>query len=228
MTEPVDPVPGGGTRILIVDDHGLLAQSLSFALRAQGMQVDRCADMTAEAILAHVQAASAEVVLLDLDVGGELGTTLPLIPAIAASGASVVMLTGVTDRVRLAECVEAGATGVIAKSQPFDDLVEAVRRVAAIGALLTPHERESYLADLRQHRAADRHRLRDFERLTPREAQVLAGLMDGLSAEQIATDWVVSITTVRTQVRGLLTKLGVNSQLAAVALARKTGWQLPE
>jgi DNA-binding NarL/FixJ family response regulator len=210
--------------IVIVDDHGLLAQSLSFALSADGFGVERCTDLTADGILAVVEAANAEVVLLDLDIGGELGTTLPLIPEVVAQGAKVVMLTGVRDRARLAECVEAGAIGIIAKSEPFDDLVEGIRRAAMNGSLLTPGERDAYLADLRRKRAAEQARLRDFEELTPREAQVLAALMDGRSADQIAVDWVVSITTVRSQIRSLLQKLGVNSQLSAVALARKAGW----
>jgi two-component system, NarL family, nitrate/nitrite response regulator NarL len=214
-----------GTRFVIVDDHGLLGQSLTFALGADGWEVEQCTDLTAEGILSSVRPEDVEVVLLDLHVGGDLGSTLPLIPEIIETGTKVVMMTGVTDRVRLAECVEAGVIGIIAKSQPFDDLVKAVRHAVAEGNLISPGEREGLLSELRRSRAEQRRRSEVFEQLTRREAQVLAGLMDGRSAEQIASEWVVSITTVRSQIRSLLMKLDVNSQLSAVALARKAGWE---
>ena len=72
-----------------------------------------------------------------------------------------------------------------------------------------------------------RERLEPFERLTPREAEVLALLMQGQAAEAIARRFVVSEATVRTQIRGVLGKLGVGSQLAAVAEAHRVGWQAP-
>jgi two-component system, NarL family, nitrate/nitrite response regulator NarL len=215
------------TDVVIVDDHGLLAQTLTFALRGDGLTVESCGELTADAIVEVVSSFGPEVVLLDLDLGGELGSTLSVIPALAATGSRVVMVTGVTDRVRLAECVQAGAIGVIAKSEPFERLVEGVRRVVDDGQLLTRDQREDYLAELRQHRSAQSQQFELFDQLTPREAAVLAALVDGQSAEQIAVDAFVSITTVRSQIRSVLSKLGVNSQLAAVALASRSGWSLP-
>ena len=64
-----------------------------------------------------------------------------------------------------------------------------------------------------------------FADLTPREASVLGGMLDGLSAEQIAERDFVSLATVRTQIQSVLRKLGVTSQLAAVAAARRAGWR---
>ena len=63
-----------------------------------------------------------------------------------------------------------------------------------------------------------------FAVLTEREKFVLAELMEGHGAEQIAKAAVVSISTVRSQIKAILQKLGVNSQLAAVAMARRAGW----
>jgi DNA-binding CsgD family transcriptional regulator len=60
--------------------------------------------------------------------------------------------------------------------------------------------------------------------LTGREKVVLAELMNGNRAETIAANGCVSISTVRSQIKSILQKLGVNSQLAAVALARQAGW----
>jgi DNA-binding NarL/FixJ family response regulator len=82
------------------------------------------------------------------------------------------------------------------------------------------------LAALRRHRSFVTEQTAPFEQLSLREKDVLRELIAGKSVEMIARDWVVSIATVRTQVRGVLTKLGVNSQLAAVAKAGAAGWSV--
>jgi two-component system, NarL family, nitrate/nitrite response regulator NarL len=215
-------------RVLIVEDHALLAQSVVLALRAEGFEVEMAGALTGDAIVEAAQEHKPDVVLLDLDIGGELGTSLAIIPPLQETGARVVMVTGVTDRARLAACVEAGAIGLISKADPFDVLIEAVKEAVELGTLLSPGQRDDLLAELRRQRATDRERLKAFEQLTRREAQVLAALMDGYSAEQIANQWVVSMATVRSQIRSLLMKLGVNSQLSAVAMARKAGWEPQE
>jgi DNA-binding NarL/FixJ family response regulator len=65
-----------------------------------------------------------------------------------------------------------------------------------------------------------------FAKLTEREQVVLSELMEGHCAEDIAKAAIVSISTVRSQIKAILNKLGVNSQLAAVAMARRAGWSL--
>lgn len=211
-------------RVLIVEDHQLLAQSLAFRLREAGMEVVICPVRSGDEILEAARANEAEVVLLDLDLGGAVGSALPLIEPLHSLGARVVMVTGVTDRVRLAECVEAGALGVVSKAEGFDRLVEAVEDVVELGRLISPNQRQELLAELRRQRAERQRELADFERLTHREREVLAALIDGKAAETIAEDFVVALSTVRSQIRAILTKLGVNSQLEAVALARRAGW----
>lgn len=213
--------------VLIVEDHELLAQSLVFALRAEGVEAETLKPETGDQILEVAADLRPTVVLLDLELGGEIGDSIPLIGPLEQLGAQVMMVTGVTNRVRLAECLEAGATGLIDKATPFDQLVEAVREVAELGNLVPPQQRHELMSELRRQRAADRERLEPFERLTSREQQVLAGLMDGKSAERIAEDSFVSLATVRSQIRAILLKLDVNSQLAAVALARKNAWAPP-
>jgi DNA-binding NarL/FixJ family response regulator len=214
------------TRVLIVEDHALLAQSLTVALQADGFAVERCKDLDGEGILESARALAPSVVLLDLDIGGELGDSLSLISPLQQLGARVVMLTGVTDRHRLAACIEAGAIGLVSKAEPFGRLIDGVREAVELGTLLSPAQRDQLLDELRRQRREDRERLAVFEALTTREQQVLDALMDGKPAETIAADWVVSVATVRSQIRSLLQKLGVNSQLAAVALARKADWSL--
>jgi len=63
-----------------------------------------------------------------------------------------------------------------------------------------------------------------FERLSPREQNVLLSLMKGSTAREIADKDCVSLATVRSQIRSIISKLGVSSQLAAVVLAYQSGW----
>jgi len=210
--------------ILIVDDHELLAQTLALALRGRGHEADVVVVESVDTIVKEVRARKPELVLLDLELGKELGPSTPLIPALRETGAVVLVLTGITDRTALAETLEAGAVGVVAKSQAFDEVVEVIGRVLAGQAAMRAGERENLLGALRASRSADEARLAPFRALTDREAAVLAGLLVGKTAEQVAEESFVAVTTVRSQIRSLLRKLGVNSQLQAVALARDAGW----
>jgi two-component system nitrate/nitrite response regulator NarL len=209
-------------RLLIVDDHELFAHTVSTAMTAEGFDVSRARSIDPRRVIEQVERDASDVVLLDLDLGGS--SALPLVRPLSELGATVVMVTAETDRVRLAECVEAGAVGVVSKSAGFGQFVDAIAEAAELGSLLTRHQREELLAELRRQRASDREKLEAFRRLTPREEAVLTLLVDGRSAEAIAAHEVVAVSTVRSQIRSVLTKLGVNSQLGAVALARRVNW----
>jgi DNA-binding NarL/FixJ family response regulator len=218
---------GGPVDVMVVEDHELLAQSLALALRGRGLDVLIAPSLKADHVAELVRDRGPRLVLLDLDLGVH-GSSIPLIGRCLDAGARVLMLTAVTDRARLATCIEAGAVGVVAKAQPLEELVRAITAVVEQGTALTEAQRQEWLAELRRHRSAEAERLKPFERLTDREEQVLAALLDGWSADRIAEEWVVSITTVRSQIRSILLKLGVNSQLQAVAHARRAGWTSPE
>lgn len=214
-------------RVLVVEDHGLLAESLVFALRAEGVPARHVIPDAAEQVLAAVREAAPTVVLLDLDLGAAVGDSTALIARIRALGPLVVMLTGITDRARLAACLEAGACGLLDKRVSFDGLVGAVKEVVELGSLTSRGQRDQLLSELRGQRSATAARMAPFERLTPRELAVLGELVAGRAADDIARRSFVSLATVRSQIRSLLQKLGVNSQLQAVALARRSGWELP-
>jgi|GEM_PF-4618861 len=162
-------MPAGG--LLLVDDHELLAQSLSWALRAEGLEVDVVTPTDVQQILDAAARLDPRVVLLDLDLGS-LGSALPLITPIRDRGPLVVMLTGVTDRVRLAECLEAGASGLLDKSTSFGELVDGIREAMELGILITPHRREQLLGELRHQRTERTKLLEPFQRLTTREREV--------------------------------------------------------
>jgi DNA-binding NarL/FixJ family response regulator len=179
-------------------------------------------------VLAEAAEFGPDVVLLDLDLGRQVGDGVGLIRPLSALDARVIVVTAAGERHRLGLCLEQGAVGALPKRVPFEVLLDSVQAVARGDRMTTDADRQDLLAELRQWRARQGELLAPFERLTPRERQVLSCLMEGQSAEAIAAQWVVSETTVRTQIRGVLTKLGVSSQLAAVALARRAGWRLDD
>jgi DNA-binding NarL/FixJ family response regulator len=211
--------------IVIVDDHELLCQTLVATLERSGTVARAVAPTDDEVVLEEIEALRPPVVLLDLDLGPEFGTALRLVEPIRALGARVVVMTGITDTIRLAECVESGAEGVLQKSAPLEELLAGIDIVMTRGTLLRVAERERLLEELRAHRVAERARHEPFERLTVREAEVLRDLMNGANAERIAESTFVSVSTVRSHIKATLWKLGVSSQLAAVAMAQHAGWR---
>jgi DNA-binding NarL/FixJ family response regulator len=213
-------------RVAIVEDHDLLAQSLAFALANLGVEVTPVRDLARDAVLETLRGRELDVVLLDYDLG-DAGKGIDLIRPINDLGFEVVMLTGETSSVILGECVEAGAIGIISKTEPFERLIEQVSDVVSGRVILSVTARERLLSDLRAHRAEEGTRLAPFARLTVRESEVLQDLIEGKNAERIANDSFVSVATVRSHIKALLAKLGVNSQLSAVAMAQRAGWAPP-
>src|SRR5829696_5769134 len=210
--------------VLIVDDHGVLADGLAMALTAEGLPAEVHVPASADGILRAVADESPVMVLLDLDLGLDRGSGVDLVGPVRALGVRVLVLTGSSDRLVHARCVEAGAAGVASKGEPFDQLLDAIRRASRGEPAMGRLRREELLEELRRDRAARAERLAPFERLTPKEASVLLALAEGRSAEEIARSSYVSLPTVRTQIRGILVKLGVGSQLAAVGMAIDRGW----
>lgn len=205
-------------RVLVVEDHALVAIGLQLALSGRGWDVETISGPTALDVVAHAQRFKPLCVLLDLNLGGA-GSGRELVRPLMTTGAQVVMLTGERRRMVLAECVEAGAAGWIGKTAVLDEVDSTLGHVFAGGTLLGRTARAALLDELRRERESQQRAQATFERLTHREALVLGALIDGLSAEEIAEAHFVALTTVRSQIRAVLQKLGVRSQLAAVAIA---------
>ena len=133
----------------------------------------------------------------------------------------MLLFTGSQDRPRIAAAVAAGALGWLAKTLPFNDIVGTVADAAAGRPVFDPGRRADLVAEHHAAQSARSDLDRRWNRLTPRERQVLDHLADGKRVADVAREFVVSPATVRTQVRSILAKLEVGSQLEAVALARR-------
>lgn len=212
--------------VLIVDDHQLFAVTLAIALRDAGFDAEPMRPAPRRALLSVILGARPEVVLLDLDLG-EYGDSTPLISPLTEAGIRVVVLTGLDDRLRIAAALERGAVAYRLKTENVDTVVATVRAVQAGATPLDPATRVALLEELRHRRWERERALAPFAQLTEREEETLRCVAAGHSVREIATAWVVSEATVRSHVRSLLAKLGVRSQLAAVALALRSGWLTP-
>ena len=215
------------TRVALVEDHALLAEALLVSLSPEGFEVTSVRlpprPEGPDALLGSILALNPQVVLLDLDLGsaGDGGT---LIQPLTRAGCRVVVLTAWAEPARWGACVAAGALTVLNKSTPLQVIVEVIQRVAQGLPVMSRDRREQLIAMWREARTDDDDRRSRLDRLTPREAHVLGELLQGKRVREVAQAAFVSEATVRTHVKSILAKLGVSSQLAAVALARDAGW----
>lgn len=207
----------------VIDDHRLLGAALAAALGAMGFDVTSPALDSADDVLGEMSERRPAVALVDLDLGA-MGPGEELIAPLRELGARVVVLSGTTDQLRLAGCICLGAEGFLPKTIPLDRLMSAVVAVAAGEPLIGLPERERLRRLAEEGRARSRSSGAAFKNLSRSEAEVLSDLVDGKAVRRIAAERFRSEATVRSQVRGILMKLGATSQLEAVAMARQADW----
>jgi DNA-binding NarL/FixJ family response regulator len=209
------------TRVLLVDDHAVLAESLSVLLASQpDLEVVGTARTLAEADRL-VESARPDVVLLDVALPD--GDGIAAIPSLLRRhpGARVVVLTGTTSDRALVSAVEAGAAGFLSKSGGVRRVVDTVRAVAADEAVLPEATLERLLPLMRQRVEESR------VGLTEREVEVLQLVAEGLTNAAIAERLVVSLHTVRNHVARISRKLGAHSKLEALSIALRQGLVSP-
>ena len=216
--------------VLVIEDHELFAESLEVVLGQHGYTVRSLrlgpADEATGRLLAAALGINADIVLLDLDLGPH-GDGGQLIRPLTRAGARVVVVTGNLDRSRWGGCLRHGARAVVPKQRPMSELLEVVRRLDARQPVLTQEEYDDLTSRWQRTMAEDEDFRQRLARLSHREQQVLGELVAGHTVREIARQHVVSQETVRTQVRSILHKLRVSTQIAAVGLAHRVGWRPP-
>jgi two-component system response regulator DevR len=204
-------------RVLVVDDHAVLAGSLAHVLDAETDLI--CVGVATTLVKARqlIATTSPDVLLLDHRLPDGDG-----VEAIAElrglrPGLQVVVLTASGADHVLVQAIEAGAAGFLSKTRSLGEVTAAVRAAAAGEALISPELLARLLPRLSRTTG---HRLQD---LTEREREVLGLLSEGLSNAAIAERLVVSVHTVRNHVANLSTKLGAHSKLEALSIAVREG-----
>jgi DNA-binding NarL/FixJ family response regulator len=216
-------------RVLVVDDQPLIRAGFHKMVEARpDLEVVGEAADGAEAV-AQARRLGPDVVLMDVRMPAMDGleATRQLAGPGVANPTKVLILTTFDLDEYVYEALRAGASGFLLKDAPPEELAAAIRVIAAGEALLAPSVTRRLIqrfADQPPPKAVDAKAL---GRLTDRETEVLRLVARGLSNAQIATELVVSETTVKSHVAHLLMKLGLHDRVQAVVLAYETGFVQP-
>ena len=213
--------------VLLADDQSLVRAGFRMILESEG-------DITVVGEAANGEQAAAatrrlrpDVVLMDIQMPESDGLAATrLITADAGERSRVLILTTFERDEYVFEALQAGASGFLLKNAPPEELVHAVRVVAAGDALLAPSVTRRVIEQFarRPVEAAVRARV---ESLTQREREVLVLLARGMSNSELAAELFVTEGTIKTHLSSLLAKLGLRDRVQAVVLAYESGLVAP-
>jgi two-component system, NarL family, nitrate/nitrite response regulator NarL len=204
------------TRALVVDDHPLFLEGIS-------MLVDRLDDVelagrcdSGEAAIERIAAETPDMVVMDFQLGDITG--LDVLRTIEDQGVRVLFVSGRLQDDDAYRLVEAGASGIIEKDATFDEIADAIERVARGETVLSQRVQAAVMAGIRER--ADQA---PPVRLSDREEQILRGIARGLTAPAIGRELGLSAATVKSYPQRLYDKLGVSDRAAAVAEGMRRG-----
>lgn len=214
----------GKTRILIVDDHQVFADALSWRLSAEpDLEVVGVAASRAAALRA-IDLRRPDVVVLDVELGDDRdGLALLRIMQEGGSGPNVLVVTAHDDPETASRAMSAGARGFVPKDTPAENIAAVVRGIVAGETLVPPRLLTDVISYLRDASGARNEWQERVTRLTPREREILALMVSGMDRVAIASRLFLSINTVRTHNKNILAKLKVHSSLEAVSVALRAG-----
>jgi DNA-binding NarL/FixJ family response regulator len=214
-------------RVLIADDQALVRDGFGMILDAQP-DIDVVAEASdGREAIERARELRPDVVLMDI--------RMPEVDGIEATrrlladdgGPRVLMLTTFDQNEYVYEAMKAGASGFLLKDVRREELVNAVRVVAAGDALLAPALTRRLIEDFVRRPPPGSAPAGPLADLTDRESEVLRLVARGLSNAEIAAALVVSDATVKTHVARILSKLGLRDRIQAVVLAYESGFVQP-
>jgi DNA-binding NarL/FixJ family response regulator len=208
----------GPIRVLVVDDHEVLATSLAHVLDAEPDMVSVGVAGSIERAKSMVQTTAPDVVLLDHRLPDGEGVAAVAELRALRPGVKVVVLTASAADHVLVAAIEAGVSGFVSKTRSLGEVTSAVRSAASGEAVISPEMLARLLPRLHRGGQSGGHAA-----LTEREREVLGYLADGLTNAAIADKLVVSVHTVRNHIANLSAKLGAHSKLEALSIAVRQG-----
>ena len=215
-------------RVVVVDDQPVVRTGFRTILEAAGIDVVGEAGDGAEAV-AVTRRCRPDVVLMDIrmPVLDGIEATRQLAGSDVAEPVRVLVLTTFDLDDYVYEALRAGASGFLLKDVGREELVAAVRVVAAGDALLAPSVTRRLLEEFARRPPVDRPPPASVDVLTPREREVLALVARGRSNAEIAVELYVGEATVKSHVAHLLMKLGLRDRVHAVIHAYEVGLVRP-
>jgi len=208
-------------RVMVVDDHPMWRDAVERDLVAAGYDVVATAADGRQAV-ARFLAARPQIVVLDLQIPDPNGVEVTRAVLAHDPSARVLILSASGEQSDVLEAVKAGATGYLVKSASREELLTAVRRVAAGDTVFTPGLAGLVLGEFRRmatEPAADD----PVDQLTERETEVLKMVAKGMSYKQIAERLVLSHRTVQNHVQNTLRKLQMNNRVQLTRWAIEHG-----
>jgi DNA-binding NarL/FixJ family response regulator len=217
-----------GIRVMLVDDQDLVRAGFRMILEAEpDIEVVAEANDGAPAI-DLAQRYTVDVVLMDIRMPNLDGIEATRRIVELRPSTYVLMLTTFDLNEYVYEALRAGASGFLLKDAPPEQLVEAIRTVAAGDALLAPQVTKRVIeAYVRRPMPRDDSAPPELADLTPREIEVLKLIARGQSNAEIARELFLEQTTVKTHVARILQKLGLRDRVQAVVAAYETGLVQP-
>ncbi len=207
-------------RVLVIEDQPVMREGLKMLL-ASTRDVTAVGEVdSGDAAVRALASCIADVVMLDLDLGGEDGLSVIQRVAEVAPGAKVLAFTALRDPQRRRAALLAGARGVVTKDKAGEIILKAIRKVAS-GELWFERqllERTLTRSISRDHGPAPRH-----DDLTERENEIILLLGEGLTNAKIAKRLRISEKTVRNHLTSIFGKVGVSDRLELLVHAYQLG-----
>jgi RNA polymerase sigma factor (sigma-70 family) len=212
-------------RIVILDYHTLMRGGLHLLIEKQsGMEVVGEAGSLTEG-LEIIARLNPDIILLELNLADNPPCEIVTSLLNSSRNSHVILVTGIVDTEVLHQVVEAGAMGVVLKSQPPESLIKAIQKVNAGEVWLE----RSLIANVLHRRSRNQARSQsDIERdsideLSEREKQVIRLIGQGFKNKKISDQLCISETTVRHHLSSIYKKLGVNDRLELLVFAHRLG-----
>jgi len=206
-------------RILIVDDHDVVAEGLRFMVESQpDMEVIACVQDSREAVRLAVESAP-DVVLIDHAMPQLNGTEAAQIILDRCPQTRVIVVSMYSNQIHVVRALQAGALGYVVKKSAAKEIVEAIRTVHGGGRYLSAE-----LINIVIDQAVSKVAMKDpLERLSSRERQVLQMLAEGQSVANIANTLALSPKTVETYRARMMEKLEIHDFATLVKFALRQG-----
>jgi two-component system nitrate/nitrite response regulator NarL len=205
-------------RALIVDDHPLFLEGIGMLVeRLDGIELAGRCD-SGQAGIDTLAEDPPDLVVLDFQLGDMTGLDVLNRINELHPDTRVLFVSGRLQGDDAYQLVEAGAQGIIEKDASFDEIADAITRVARGETVLAPRVQSAVMAGVRERR--DRAPVAS---LSDRELEILKGLARGLTAPAIARELDLSASTIKSYLQRVYEKLGVSDRAAAVAEGMRRG-----